>query len=148
MLRVPCPRLYLSDRCIVQHYNRNIYIYLSVSLAQTCWQNPNLPAQPNPSSVCEASAVYDTFLYPIQHSRLLTYKHFSDDDKKLFLHVRKSYLVNEENLWIKKENENFDVAQGAFDSAEVRELVGLFLLSQMTHLSINPGLFRDDGLQP
>ena len=60
--------------------------------------------------------------------------------------MRKSYLVSKGELWVKKENENFDVAQGAFDSAEVCELVGLFLLSQMSHLNINPGLYRDDGL--
>ena len=54
--------------------------------------------------------------------------------------------LNEGNLWIKKDNDNFDVAQGAFDSAEVCELVGLFLLSQMTNLNINPGLYRDEGL--
>ena len=74
------------------------------------------------------------------------YVEISDEDKELFLHVRKSYLVNEGELWIKKNNENFDVAQGAFDSAEVCELVGLFMLSQLTHLNINPGLYRDDGL--
>ena len=54
----------------------------------------------------------------------------SDEDKRLFFHVRKSYLINEGKPWVKKENENFDVTQGAFDSAEVSELVGLFLLSE------------------
>ena len=70
----------------------------------------------------------------------------STEDKKLFLHVRKSFLINEGKPWHKKQNEKFDVAQGAFDSAEVCELVGLFLLSQLSHLHINPGLYRDDGL--
>ena len=35
---------------------------------------------------------------------------------------------------------------GSFDGAETCELVGLFLLSQLTHLDVNVGLYRDDGL--
>ena len=35
---------------------------------------------------------------------------------------------------------------GSFDGAETCELVGLFLLSQLSHLSVNVGLYRDDGL--
>ena len=33
-----------------------------------------------------------------------------------------------------------------FDSAEVCELVGLYLLSQLQHRDINVGLYRDDRL--
>ena len=40
----------------------------------------------------------------------------------------------------------FDVTMGRFDGAETCELVGLFLLSKLTHLEINVGLYRDDGL--
>ena len=32
------------------------------------------------------------------------------------------------------------------DGAETCELVGQFLLSQLTHLDVNVGLYRDDGL--
>ena len=35
---------------------------------------------------------------------------------------------------------------GSYDGAEVCELVGLYLLSQMQDLNINTGLYRDDGL--
>ena len=35
---------------------------------------------------------------------------------------------------------------GSFDGAEVCELVGLYLLSQLQHLDMNVGLYRDDGL--
>ena len=41
---------------------------------------------------------------------------------------------------------DFDVTMGSFDGAETCELVGLSLLSQLTHLDINVGLYRDDGL--
>ena len=47
---------------------------------------------------------------------------------------------------MKKNNPNFDVGMGSFDGAENCELVGLFLLSQLQHLNINIGLYRDDGL--
>ena len=49
--------------------------------------------------------------------------------------------------WTKK-GENFDVAQGAFDSAEVCDLVGLFLISKLQdpEIKANAGIFRDDGL--
>ena len=35
---------------------------------------------------------------------------------------------------------------GSFDGAETCELVGSYLLSQLQHLNINAGLYRDDGL--
>ena len=45
-------------------------------------------------------------------------------------------------------NSNFDVAMGAFDGAEVAELVGLMLLSELKHKvpEVDFGLYRDDGL--
>ena len=35
---------------------------------------------------------------------------------------------------------------GSFDVAKTCKLVGLFLLSQLTHLDVIVGLYRDDGL--
>ena len=35
---------------------------------------------------------------------------------------------------------------GSFDGAETCELIGLYILSQIQHLGINVGLYRDDGL--
>ena len=35
---------------------------------------------------------------------------------------------------------------GSFDGAETCELIGLYLLSQLQHLNINVGIYRDDGL--
>ena len=40
---------------------------------------------------------------------------------------------------------DIDVAMGSFDGAETCELVGLFLLSQLTHLDVNVGLYRGEG---
>ena len=40
----------------------------------------------------------------------------------------------------------FDVTMGSFDGAETCDTVGLFLLSELSHLPINAGLYRDDLL--
>ena len=63
------------------------------------------------------------------------------------LHARKSLLYNKQEPWVKKDS-LFDVTMGAFDGAEVCELVGLFILSilQVEHPDLNIGLYRDDGL--
>ena len=46
----------------------------------------------------------------------------------------------------RKIKSDFDVTMGSFDGAETCELVGLFLLYQLTHLDVNVGLYKDDGL--
>ena len=46
----------------------------------------------------------------------------------------------------RKIRSNFDVTMKSFDRAETCELVGLFLLSQLTHFDVNVGLYKDDGL--
>ena len=46
----------------------------------------------------------------------------------------------------RKIRSDFDVTMGSFDGAETCKLVGLFLLSQLSHLDVNVGLNRDDGL--
>ena len=48
---------------------------------------------------------------------------------------------------MKKGEENFDAGMGSYEGAQVCELVGLFILNQMTHLTnFTPGLYRDDRL--
>ena len=41
---------------------------------------------------------------------------------------------------------DFDVPMSSFDGTETCELVGLLLLSQLTHLDVNVRLCRDNGL--
>ena len=68
--------------------------------------------------------------------------------KKIINHVRKSLLFNKQQNWIKKESGLFDVTMGAYDGAEVCELVGSFLLSALSlkYNKTNIGLYSDDGL--
>ena len=63
-------------------------------------------------------------------------------------HARKWLLFKNGESWAKRENENFDVSMGAYDGAEICELVGMFLLKELAREfnKENIGLYRDDGL--
>ena len=69
----------------------------------------------------------------------------SKDEKHIIMHCKKTYLYHKDERWSKKDSD-FDVTMGSYDGAETCELVGLYILSQMQHLNINIGLYRDDGL--
>ena len=45
--------------------------------------------------------------------------------------ARKTFLYDGVDFWAKKANSNFDVSIGAFDGAEVCELVGLYILYRL-----------------
>ena len=70
----------------------------------------------------------------------------SEEEKKIILQSKQSFLFSENTPWVKKGNSNFDVGMGSYDSAECCELVGLLLLSKLQNLKINLGIYRDDGL--
>ena len=59
----------------------------------------------------------------------------------------KALLFNENDVYVKKENPDFDVTMGSYDRAEVCELVGLYILDILTkEFGRNKiGLYRDDG---
>ena len=67
-------------------------------------------------------------------------------EKHIIFHTKKSMLFDDESPWCKRTETLFDVTMGSFDGAETCELVGLYLLSQLQHININVGLYRDDGL--
>ena len=70
------------------------------------------------------------------------------EDKAIIKHVRKSLHFNKQQIWIKKESGLFDVTMGAYDGAEVCEIVGIFILYQLSRVykKNDIGLYRDDGL--
>ena len=74
----------------------------------------------------------------------------SEVEHDTIMHARKTLLFdNSERPWMKKSCPNaFDVAMGAFDGAEICELVGLFILNELeSNLGAESvGLYRDDGL--
>ena len=77
---------------------------------------------------------------------LSTMADIPEEDLELIMHARKSILVNGSDIWVKKGGDLFDVTMGAFDGAEVSDIVGFYLLAQLTHLPIKGGLYRDDAL--
>ena len=73
----------------------------------------------------------------------------SDETINIIMHARKSLLFNPQGeTWTKKSGGCFNVTMGSFDGAEVCELVGLFILQQLSQVitSNAMGLYRDDGL--
>lgn len=74
------------------------------------------------------------------------YDSITADERDIIIHAKSSILNYNNQPWQKKGNTTFDVTMGSFDGAETCELVGNFLLSQLQHLNINVGLYRDDGL--
>ena len=74
--------------------------------------------------------------------------HLSDDDEAIIHHARKSLLFNHQQTWIKTESWLFHVTMGAYNRAEVCELVGNYLLYKLSKLYEKKDivLYRDDGL--
>ena len=73
--------------------------------------------------------------------------------KCIFRNLKKNHFspgnhLNNKETWAKKGDSLFDVTMGAYDGAKVCELVGCFLLSQITRKfnKQDIGLYRDDGL--
>ena len=63
--------------------------------------------------------------------------------------ARSTLLFHQGEPWCKQTGDgSFDVPMGSYDGAEVCELVGIYLLSQITDVVDNAdvGLYRDDGL--
>ena len=79
----------------------------------------------------------------IQFARQIT--QITDEDIILKMQARKTLLFNEEISWVKKD---FDVLVGCFDGAEVCELVGSYILLQLSQLFEHDSvrLHKDDGL--
>ena len=67
---------------------------------------------------------------------------------KTIYHARKSLLFDKDNVWVKKDNPEFDVTMVSYDGAELCELVGFYLLDLLTKEfgKQNIGSYRDDGL--
>ena len=91
--------------------------------------------------------------YPSISKELLTksINHAKSIEEELIttvFHAHKSLLFDKTSVWVKKDNSDFNVTMGSYDGAEVRELVGLYLLNLLTNEfgKNNISLYRDDGL--
>ena len=52
-----------------------------------------------------------------------------DHDKKIIYHSLKSLLFSQEQTWMKKRSDLFDVSMGAYNGVEMCELIGILLLN-------------------
>ena len=77
-----------------------------------------------------------------------THVRIANRDIETIRHARKSLLFDASSTWIKRNGGLFDVTMGAFDGAEVCELIGTYMLYLIcqTEDKKNIGLYRDDGL--
>ena len=75
-------------------------------------------------------------------------KQYHKFTKEVILNARKTFLFHNNTPWVKKGNKDFDVTMGAFDGAEICELVGLYILHRLENFidREHVGLYRDDGL--
>ena len=81
----------------------------------------------------------------IEHAR--KYVDFTQEEVDIILQARHSVLIHQEHPWTKKGEEPFDVTMGAYDGAEICELVGLYILSLLAALPYGKAAqYRDDGL--
>ena len=78
------------------------------------------------------------------------YTDISAQDKNIILHSCMNVLSDSNcKEWIKKnDTNNFDVPMGSYMGAEICDLIGLFILSDLSSIDslISLGLYRDDGL--
>ena len=69
-------------------------------------------------------------------------------DVGVIFQTRKSVLYNDGEPWVKKEGGRFYITIGAYDGAEVCELIDIYILDLIgkKYDSKNIELYRDDGL--
>ena len=71
----------------------------------------------------------------------------TEKERKVFLSSCRSFLFCGGEAWTKKGDSTFDVGMGAFQGAQVCEIVGLFLLDRLRSIEgFECILYRDDGL--
>ena len=75
----------------------------------------------------------------------------NDDEIKIIYNAAQSVLYHDGEVWVKKKNSSnptFDITMGGYHGAEVCEIVGLYMLHEMTKFipKDTVGLYRDDGL--
>ena len=78
------------------------------------------------------------------------YVNISDFDINTIIHSCKTVLIYKNEAWVKKDSSEdyFDIPMGSHHGAEICELVGLYILNELSTIipKNNCGIYRDDGL--
>ena len=71
-----------------------------------------------------------------------------NEQYEIILACRKTVIKNNDSTWVKNGLENFDVPMGGYDSSQIADLVGLYILNMLTRIISHQqaGLYHDDGL--
>ena len=65
----------------------------------------------------------------LKHAR--EYTDITEEEIEIILASRKSVLSDSHRTWVKSHVDNFDVPMGAYDSAQVADLVGIYILDTL-----------------
>ena len=86
----------------------------------------------------------DLLMKALEWARPLAY--FTDKEKNTIIHCRRNFLFFNSKTYVKKDNPEFDCGIGSIDSAEVSELIGLYISHKQEALLPKEtfGIFRDD----
>ena len=75
------------------------------------------------------------------------YTSISEEDRNVIISSSKSFLYHKGEPWVKKGESEFDIGMGAYHGAQACEIVGLFLLEELSKIpGLEAILYRDDGL--
>ena len=82
----------------------------------------------------------------LNHAR--EYTEITKEEIEMILASRKTVLSDNRRSWVKSHVDNFDVPMGAYDSAQVADLVGIYILDTLGRIvnSQQVGLYWDDGI--
>ena len=79
-----------------------------------------------------------------------TVTNITKEEIEIIKHCRKTLLYFNQEHWNKNVSSDFEISMGSLDSAQISDLIGLFILYNLTNsknISLeNVGLYRDDGL--
>ena len=82
----------------------------------------------------------------LNHAR--EYTDITEEEIEIILASRKSVRFDSRRSWVKSHVDNFDVPMGAYDSAQVADLAGIYILDTLGRI-VNleqEGLYRYDGI--
>ena len=154
----PCKsELGKTSKTILENINKTILEKLNVNQ----WKNTETAIHWFKSIVQKSRCFFIQFdlieFYPsitkeiLEEVIVFAKKHteIAEKDLKIIKHCRKSLLYCKDEAWKKNESEDcFDVTIGSNDRAEICELTGIYILSQLSNLlpQKDIDLCRDDGL--
>ena len=92
------------------------------------------------------SITKELLLKSLNHAK--EYTDITDEEIEFFQACRKSILSDNRRTWVKSQVDNFDVPIGAYDSAQVADLIGIYILDTLGRI-VNleqMGLYRYDRI--